>query len=80
MHSFFARTDVGVVGATDSLVQSVRWVELGYMDDRPGLPLTIESSVLPLYLPYIYIALVMSSGLANPAPPQSVGTKLPPSD
>jgi hypothetical protein len=56
MHSFFARTDVGAVGATDSLVQSVRWVEPGCRDDRPGLPLTIGSSGLPLYLPYyIYI-------------------------
>jgi hypothetical protein len=26
MHSFFARIDVGVGGAIDSLVQSVRWV------------------------------------------------------
>jgi hypothetical protein len=55
MHSFFAPTDVGVGGATDSLVQSVRWVEPGYRDDGPGLPLTIGSSGLPLYLPYIYI-------------------------
>jgi hypothetical protein len=29
MHSFFARRDVGVGGATDSLVQSVRWIEPG---------------------------------------------------
>jgi hypothetical protein len=55
MHSFFARTDVGAGGATDSLVQSVRWVEPGCRDDRPGLPLTIGSPGLPLYLPYIYI-------------------------
>jgi hypothetical protein len=55
MHSFFARTDVGAGGATDKLVQSVRWVEPGCKDDRPGLPLTIESPELPLYLPYIYI-------------------------
>jgi hypothetical protein len=41
MHSFFARTDVGAGGATDSLVQSVRWVEPGCRDDRPRLPLTI---------------------------------------
>jgi hypothetical protein len=41
MHSFFARTDVGAGGATDSLVQSVRWVELGYRDNRCGLSLTI---------------------------------------
>jgi hypothetical protein len=52
---FFARTDVGAVGATDSLVQSMCWVEPGCRDDRPGLPLTIGSSGLPLYLPYIYI-------------------------
>jgi hypothetical protein len=55
MHSFFARTDVGAGGATDSLVQSVRWVEPGCRDNRPGLPLTIGSPELPLYLPYIYI-------------------------
>jgi hypothetical protein len=55
MHSFFARTDVDAGGATDSLVQSVRWVEPGYWDDRRGLPLTIGSPGLPLYLPYIYI-------------------------
>jgi hypothetical protein len=55
MHSFFARRDVGAGGATDSLVQSVRWVEPGCRDDRPGLPLTIGSPGLPLYLPYIYI-------------------------
>jgi hypothetical protein len=40
---FFARTDVGAVGATDSLVQSVRWVKLGCRDDRPRLTLTIGS-------------------------------------
>jgi hypothetical protein len=55
MHSFFTRTDVGAGGATDSLVQSVRWVEPDYRDDRPGLPLTIGSPVLPLYLLYLYI-------------------------
>jgi hypothetical protein len=55
MPSFFARRAVGAGGATDSLVQSVRWVEPGCRDDRPGLPLTIGSSGLPLYLPYIYI-------------------------
>jgi hypothetical protein len=38
MHSFFARRDVGAGGATDSLVQSVRWVEPGCRDDRPELP------------------------------------------
>jgi hypothetical protein len=56
---FFARTDVDAGGATDSLVQSVRWVEPGCRDDRPGLPLTIGSPGLPLYLPYIYIYLVI---------------------
>jgi hypothetical protein len=55
MHSFFAHTDVGAGGATGSLVQSVRWVEPGCRDDRPGLSLTIESLGLPLYLPYIYL-------------------------
>jgi hypothetical protein len=37
MHSFFARTNVGAGGATDGPVQSVRWVEPGCRDDRPGL-------------------------------------------
>jgi hypothetical protein len=55
MHSFFARTDVGAGGATDNLVQSVRLVEPDCRDDRPGLPLTIGSLGLPLYLLYIYI-------------------------
>jgi hypothetical protein len=54
MHSFFARTDVGAGGATDSLVQSVRWVEPGCRKDRRDLLLTIGSPGLPLYLPYIY--------------------------
>jgi hypothetical protein len=48
MHSFFAHTDVGAGGATDSMVQSVRCIEPGYRDDRPRLPLTIGSSELPL--------------------------------
>jgi hypothetical protein len=43
----------GAGGATDSLVQSVRWVEPGCRDDRSGLPLTIGSPGLSLYLPYI---------------------------
>jgi hypothetical protein len=55
MHSFFVRTDVGAGSATDSLVQSVCWIEPGCRDDRPRLPLTIRSPGLPLYLPYIYI-------------------------
>jgi hypothetical protein len=43
MHAFpfFARTDVGAGGATDSLVQSVRWVEPGCRGNRPRLILTI---------------------------------------
>jgi hypothetical protein len=45
MHSFFAHTDVGAGGATDILVQSVRWVEPGCRDDRPGLPLTISNRI-----------------------------------
>jgi hypothetical protein len=49
MHFFFAHTDVGAGGATDSLVQSVRWIEPGCRDDRPGLPLTIESSGIYIY-------------------------------
>jgi hypothetical protein len=30
IYSFFTRIDVGAGGATDSLVQSVRWFEPGY--------------------------------------------------
>jgi hypothetical protein len=52
--SFFACTYVGAGGATDRLVQSVRWVEPGCRGDRHGLPLTIGSPELPLYI-YIYI-------------------------
>jgi hypothetical protein len=48
MHSFFARTDVGAGGATETVVQSMRWVEPGCRDDRSALLLTIGSSVLPL--------------------------------
>ena len=59
MHSFFARTDLGAGGATDNLVQSVRWVEPGCGDDRPGLLLTIGSPGLPLYLLYIYIYILL---------------------
>jgi hypothetical protein len=58
MHSFFARTDVVAGGATDSLVQSVRWVEPGCRDDRPGLPLTIGSpGLIYIYIVYVYGAL-----------------------
>jgi hypothetical protein len=64
MHSFFARTDVGAGGATDSLDQSVRWVEPGCRDDRPGLPLTIRSPGLPLYI-YIYIYIYIV-GVSDP--------------
>jgi hypothetical protein len=53
MHSFFARTDVGAGGATDSLVQSVRWVEPGCRDDRLGLPLKPRDPIIPTL--YIYI-------------------------
>jgi hypothetical protein len=55
MHFFFARTDVGAGGATDRLVQSVRWVGTRLQGDRPELPLTIENPGLSLYLLYIYI-------------------------
>jgi hypothetical protein len=59
MHSFFARTDMSAGGATDSLVQSMRWIEPGCRDDRPGLPLTIGSSRLRYtYYIYIYIYIV----------------------
>jgi hypothetical protein len=50
--SFFARRDVGADDATDRLVQSVRWVKPGCRSDQPGLPLTIRSTELLLYLPY----------------------------
>jgi hypothetical protein len=56
MHAFFffrAQTWARVV--QPSLIQSMRWVEPGCRDDRPGLPLTIGSPRLPLYLLYIYI-------------------------
>jgi hypothetical protein len=68
MHSFFARTDVGAGGATDRLVQSMRWVEPGCRDDRPGLPLTIGSTGLPLYPPYIYIYCSLQNGLLGCGP------------
>jgi hypothetical protein len=55
MHSFFARTDVSASGATDSLIQSVRWIEPGCRDNRSGLSLIIRSIWLSLYLLYIYI-------------------------
>jgi hypothetical protein len=70
MHSFFARTDVGAGGATDSLVQSVRWVEPVCRGSRPRLPLTIGSPELPLYLPYIYIPRsIIPATWFNPARP-----------
>jgi hypothetical protein len=56
MHAFlFCAHRRGAGGATDNLIQSVRWIEPGCRGDRPGLPLTIGSPGLPLYLPYIYI-------------------------
>jgi hypothetical protein len=73
MHSFFARTDMGAGDATDSLVQSVRWVEPGCWDDRPGLLLTIGSPGLPLYLPYIYIKEYWASNNRE-SPGQSICT------
>jgi hypothetical protein len=46
----------GAGGAPDSLVESARWVEPDCRGGRSGLPLTIRSPGLPLYLPiYIYI-------------------------
>jgi hypothetical protein len=44
---FFCAHRRGAGGATNSLVQSVRWVEPGCRGDRPGLPLTIGSPGLP---------------------------------
>jgi hypothetical protein len=57
----YRATDVGAGGATDSLVQSVCWVEPGCRDDRPGLPLTIGSPGLPLYNLYIYIDCILGA-------------------
>jgi hypothetical protein len=51
MH-FFVRTDVERV--VHPTTRSARWVEPGCRGGRPGLPLTIGSPGLPLYLPYIY--------------------------
>jgi hypothetical protein len=48
MHSFFCAHRRGAGGATDSLVQSALWVELGCRGDRPELPLIIGSPGLPL--------------------------------
>jgi hypothetical protein len=55
IHFFFCAHRRGAGGALDSLVESARWVEPGCRGGRPGLPLTIGSPRLPLYLPYIYI-------------------------
>jgi hypothetical protein len=51
---------MGIGGATDGLVQSVRWVEPGCRGDRHGLHLTIGSPELLLYLIYIYIYTLLS--------------------
>jgi hypothetical protein len=56
MHAFlFCAHRRGTGGAPDILVELARWVEPRCRSGRPGLPLTIGSPWLPLYLPYIYI-------------------------
>jgi hypothetical protein len=57
MHAFlFCANKRGAGGVPDRLVgHAGRWVEPVCRGGRPELPLTIESSGLPLYLPYIYI-------------------------
>jgi hypothetical protein len=54
MHSFFVLTDVGQVAHPPACLGAL--VEPVCRGDRPGLPLTIGSPGLPLYLPYIYIS------------------------
>jgi hypothetical protein len=55
MHTllFFALTDVGQVAYPTACLGAL--VEPVCRGGRPGLPLTIGSSGLLLYLPYIYI-------------------------
>jgi hypothetical protein len=53
MHSFFALTDVGQVAHPTACLGAL--VEPVCRGGRTGLPLTIGSPGLPLYLPYIYI-------------------------
>jgi hypothetical protein len=55
MHYFFCAYSHGPSDAPDSLIESARRVEPDCRSSRPGLPLTIGSLGLPLYLPYIYI-------------------------
>jgi hypothetical protein len=63
MHFFFCANRRGAGGAPDRLVgRAGRWVEPVCRGGRPGLPLTIGSPGLPLYLPYIYIY-IRSPGL-----------------
>jgi hypothetical protein len=65
MHSFFCANRRGAGGAPDRLV-GARWVEPVCRGGRPGLPLTIGSPGLPLYLPYIYIIHRQQIGICNP--------------
>ena len=56
MHAFFCAHRLGWVGAHGgSMLESARQVEPGCRGGRPGLPLTIGSLGLSLYLLYIYI-------------------------
>jgi hypothetical protein len=62
MHAFFfCAHRRGARGAPDILVESTHWVEPGCRGGRPGLPLTIGSTWLPLYLAYIYMIKVMEA-------------------
>jgi hypothetical protein len=83
MHAFlFCAQRRGTGGAPDSLVESTRWVELGCRGGRPGLPLTIGSPGLPLYI-YIYICVCVcvcvtshvipiTKGIPGPTVPSSL--------
>jgi hypothetical protein len=53
MHSFFARTGLGRVAQPTGWFSQCAGLNQVAEGDRPGLPLTIGSPGLPLYLPYI---------------------------
>jgi hypothetical protein len=66
MHAFlFCAHRRGAGGAPDSLVESACWVEPGCRGGRPGLPLTIGSPGLPLYMPYIYRQLLVTNSIVR---------------
>ena len=74
MHSFFALTDVGQVAHPTACLGAL--VEPVCRSDRPGLPLTIGSPGLPLYLPYIYIYQVCVRTLQREYAGMSIDTYL----